>query len=151
MSRLFKGLGLILVVIFVGCAVPMEELTPEQQEYVAAVRAVELNENNRAGVVVSEADAKTAWERTQVFISKYSSMKIQTATDVLVETYNANELGEYAYKATRLTVSEGTEVEVWCVSGSWLNAGNAKMNTRILAHYVATDELMPEFVNKLHK
>jgi len=60
-----------------------------------------------AGPVVCDTGCKVAWERTQFWIAKHSPMKIQTATDVLVTTYNPTGNNAYGFTATREPLAGG--------------------------------------------
>ncbi|MEI6313956.1 MAG: hypothetical protein WCO89_03735 [Syntrophus sp. (in: bacteria)] len=40
------------------------------------------------GYIECSSDCKIKWERAQLWITKHSMMKIQTSTDVMIDTYN---------------------------------------------------------------
>ncbi|HKN65977.1 MAG TPA: hypothetical protein VJW73_06850, partial [Gemmatimonadaceae bacterium] len=53
-------------------------------------------------------DCKGDWERAQLWIVKHSKWKIQTATDVLVETYNPSEYDpSFGFTATKEPLGNG--------------------------------------------
>lgn len=43
-------------------------------------------------IVECDSGCKTEWERAQVWIAKHSNMKIQTATDLMIQTYTSVDL-----------------------------------------------------------
>lgn len=59
-----------------------------------------------AGPVVCDTGCKVAWERAQYWIVTHSMMKVQTATDVIVTTYNPSS-GRYGFTATREPIAGG--------------------------------------------
>ena len=50
---------------------------------------------------VPNREAEIAWERALAFVSRFSSMNLQVATDYLIETYNPEFAGEFGYSAAR--------------------------------------------------
>lgn len=73
-----------------------------------AAPPLQLGPAASAGPVVCDTNCKVAWERAQLWIVKHSKMKVQTATDVLVQTYNPESMkSEYGFTATREPVSNG--------------------------------------------
>jgi hypothetical protein len=68
-------LGTFFVVVVVGCVPPTPTLSPV------------------AATVECDSGCKTEWERSQIWLAKHSAMKIQTATDVLLQTYTSTGTG----------------------------------------------------------
>lgn len=63
-----------------------------------------------------------AMGRAQVFIAKYSSMKLQTATPNVVDTYNVSEgtiltTQQYGYRVTRANIGGNSHFVVECFNG----------------------------------
>jgi len=87
------------------------------------------------------------WSLVNSFIAHYSSMKVQTASDYIISTYNPDAIYNYGYSATRAIRADGIEFAVMCFSG-----GNppvqriSNQNAHILALYLQTGELRPEFI-----
>lgn len=61
---------------------------------------LELGPAVDAGPVTCDTGCKVAWQRSQFWIAKHSLMKIQTATDVLVQTYNPTKATDQTYGFT---------------------------------------------------
>ncbi len=123
----------ILVLFIISCAAP-PPLTIEQQ----AVMDHPLTFD------VPKADSDEAWLRAQAFIAKYATMKIQTTTEVLVETYApTNERDRYGYKVTRMPGADADEFDVICVAGYGIDkfAKYNVKNAHVLAHYITTGEI----------
>ena len=119
------------------------KLTPEQQEYVA--RAMQ----QAIPVVVPKDKAEETWGRIQSFIGQYASMKIQIATDYIVETYNPDGSSfHYAYKAAKIVKGDTVEFALSCFSNAVFGMADKECarNVHLLAHYAATGELMPELI-----
>ena len=101
------------------------------------------------------------WGRIQSFIAKYSSMKIQVATDYVIETYNPTKTTElnpkYGYKAIKTFIGNEVEFKVECFAGETVlrtNAGykynqmKADHNAHIFACYALTGEIEEEAVRR---
>jgi hypothetical protein len=59
-------------------------------------------------VVECDSGCKTEWERTQLWFAKHSSMKVQTATDVMLQTYNTvGSDPSYSFSATKEPIGGG--------------------------------------------
>jgi hypothetical protein len=50
---------------------------------------------------VDKDASELAWGRAQAFVGRFSSMKLQVATDCVIQTYNATDDDEYSHYATR--------------------------------------------------
>jgi len=116
--------------------------TPEEAAYLERVMACPLI------FVIPTDEAELAWGRIQGFLGKYSSMKIQTATDYVVETYNpAQSAVDFGYSIVRTPVEEGVEIVIRCVTGNMFCRREADLNAHILAHYARAGEIMPKFIS----
>lgn len=91
---------LALLLALVGCAAPPPPaVAPEIAE--AAWRPLDCANAQQCAVW---------WRRTQVWIASNSRMKIQIATDAIIETYNAVDYAPvFAYRATREPRTDGGE------------------------------------------
>ena len=72
--------------------------------------------SNGNKIIVPKSKADDAWSRTLVFIQKNSEMRVQVASDNLIETYNPPE-EKYAprkcgYIATRYSLGEHSIIEI---------------------------------------
>ena len=85
-----------------------------------------------------------AWGRVNSFIARYSTMKIQTASDYIIQTYNpTDKFNAYGYTANRMTKGDAVEISVDCVYVESYQK-QAIRNAHLLAHYAATGELVDE-------
>lgn len=59
--------------------------------------------------VCASGDCPQYWERAQLWLAKHSNMKIQTSTDVLLQTYNPSSSAgsTYGFTITKEPLTEG--------------------------------------------
>lgn len=136
--------------------IDMQTVATSDLEKLQEVRASAHNP-----VPVPRELAPDSWARAQLFINKYASMKIQVATEVVVETYNPTEAGKFAYSASKTPSGENVLIEIRCTSSSKLGytqygpihasaeymakrKEDCATNEVIAAHYIATGELVCE-------
>lgn len=73
-----------------------------------AATPVMLGPAANAGPVTCDTNCTTSWERAQLWLAKHSRWKIQTATDVMIQTYNPPEHDtSYGFTATREPLGGG--------------------------------------------
>jgi hypothetical protein len=60
-------------------------------------------------VICEEATCAEQWQRAQLWLAKHSNMKIQTSTEVLLQTYNppSNSGSTYSFTVTREPLGNG--------------------------------------------
>lgn len=61
---------------------------------------IDLGPAADAGPVECDSGCVIEWQRAQLWIDRHSKMKIQTATDVIVQTFNPSSSGGPAYGFT---------------------------------------------------
>lgn len=95
---------------------------------------------------VPKDESNAAWGRAQSFVGKYSGMKLQVATDFVLQTYNSIE-GRAAYQVVR---SPGVDKDIFTVNCSnTIFYKEADANARILAHFIQTGEIpFPELITR---
>lgn len=79
-----RGLGLILstALMVCGCVdIPMSAQEAESRAQIEKTRPT----------CSGESDCHVKWEAAQLWVAKNAGLKIQTATDVVIETFNATE------------------------------------------------------------
>jgi len=131
----------LAIILTAGCVT----LTPEQQHYLSGIARESLTFR------IPRTQEGDAWGRAQSFLGKYSSMKLQTATDYVLQTYNpAQNQVDYGYNVTKTPVDTKTvEIDVQCASGNMYAGAEADRNARILASYIRTGQLPhPELIAK---
>lgn len=134
-------LWLIPILVFAaGCAT----MTPAQKSYMAKVNAAPTTFR------IPKSQSDNAWQRAQVFVSKHSSMKVQTATSNILETFNPSSSDvSFGYNINRLDVGDSTEFSVSCVTGNIFAGGQATDDAHICADYIQTGELpYPELIRQ---
>jgi hypothetical protein len=125
----------------------------QEDERAAAARAQEQKRLDLAGAAAqarfqcaSRDECQKAFSLSQVFISEHADMKIQVATDTIVETYNATESAGVALKAVRIPGSGSASVIV--LSGSCKGSDRADgplsdlCGSKLLRIYRAFPEFM---------
>lgn len=146
MNKPFLCFLMFFAVMLGGCAsrIAQMNLNSSQQSELDKSMAFPLE------FEIDKTDVGDAWGRAQSFISKNSSMKMQTVTDYVLETYNPTDAGSFAYKVTKTPLKEKVQISVQCNvywdSFQW-HRDDANRNAHILAYYISTGELLiPELV-----
>ena len=134
---------LIICVFLVSCSqAPTAELTPEDQAFLDAVNAMDTT------FTVPEEESDATWGRIKSFISEFSSMQIQTSSDIRIRTDRPSGYS-YGYSADRKTLSNGeVEFTVSCTCDNQFGAKNAALNAKCLAYFAKTGEINPTLINK---
>lgn len=105
-------------------------------------RPIDLGPAASAGPVVCDTNCKVAWERAQLWINKHSTRKIQTATDVIVQTYNPESgTGRFGFTAVKEPTGDGKyRITLEAVCGESLIGCDPRPEDVVAAfnHYVAT-------------
>jgi hypothetical protein len=136
-------LGCVVGIMAIGCATP-HQFTTEERGYAKRI----MEQPTEFKLPKSEAD--DAWGRANLFLSRYSSMKLQTGTDMLLSTFNPVEIGYYGYEITRSPIKDSVMFSVGCSSfrGNPFSdeRTEADQNARAAAYYMRTSEVIPLFV-----
>lgn len=127
-----------------GCATTsMLKLTPEEQTYLEKAKAFPLE------FTIPKSEADEAWGRAQSFIGRFSSMKLQTATDFVIQTYNpASPAVDFGYYVTKTPMGDKVQITVQCNTGNMFAGADANTNAHILAYYIKTGELVPRLISR---
>lgn len=75
--------------------------------------------------VCNPDNCKVKWEAAQLFVVRNADMKIQIATDVLIETYSPIRTTDIALRVTKTPIGEGLyriSLFVWCSNPFGCNA-----------------------------
>jgi hypothetical protein len=98
---------------------------------------------------INKNKAEMGWGRAQGFIGKYSSMKLEIATNYILQTFNpAQSHVDFGYYVTRTPSDSTDEFSIECVYGNMFTQSDATLNAKIMAYYIATGVIKPEFVKK---
>jgi hypothetical protein len=79
-----------------------------------------------------------AWSRAVRYINKHSDMKIQTQTDLMIETYNPTKDGKKAFAVSKVFLGNEVEYEVRCILKSILTP--PIVEAKKLAYYMRTGD-----------
>lgn len=83
-----------------------------------------------------KAQDPLAWGRATQYVVKHSDMKIQTASDNLIQTYNPIDGAKIGFTITRVPLGDEVEYEVACVSPNMFVDTRGK--ARRLAYFMVT-------------
>lgn len=135
-------ISLILLCFMASCTMAPAPKTTAEKIYLDRVMSTPLV------FTIPKENNEDTWGRIQSFIGKYSSMKIQTATDFVIETYNPSESDvKYGYSVTKTPIGDEYEIEVRCYCGNiFVSEKTIAQNAHILAYYALTGEVMPQFI-----
>jgi hypothetical protein len=116
----------------------------QEQKYAVAIMAHPLE------FTVPLSDDQEVWGRAQYFLNKYGDMKVQVATDFMVETYNPISGGDCGYSVNRLPSKTGV---TFTVNANYKAASmledalsRATQNAHVLAYFMKTGEVRPNFI-----
>lgn len=143
----------IAALLAAGCATAPAAGTPQEAAYLDGL----MKESPEFDLPKDQAD--DAMGRAQVFIANYSSMKVQTATPNLVETYNVPQGNilmpqQFGYQITRANIGDRAHLVVKCfngLEGAFQASAHAapERNARILAAYMKTGKIeFPDLIAK---
>jgi hypothetical protein len=127
---------IILVLSLVACSTGKRMYSGAALESIAKMRV-----DNPT--VYTKDNIEAAWARAQQFISICSSMKIQVATDYVIETYNPPPRYpiSYGYQIFKEPVEGGYQIEVRCAAGVPGYEQEANNNAIVAAYYIRTGKL----------
>jgi hypothetical protein len=94
-----------------GCMAP----SPRQQQ----IEALKIEARENAPVCSAPTQCARMWEAAQLFVVQNAGYKLQVATDVVIETYNAmNSSTALAMRVVKTPVSGGYRFEhtAWCAN-----------------------------------
>ncbi len=134
MKRLLAAAAVLSIT---GCVhTQMIELTAPEREGLRAAMAQPLT------FTVPKEQAGDAWGRAQSFVGRFSSMKLQTASEFVIQTFNpVGSSVAYGYYVTRTPLGAEHQFEVQCVFGNMFSAEDANANAHLAAHYISTGQL----------
>ena len=129
---------ILVLALLAGCATTsMLKLTPEERTYLEKAKAFPLE------FTIPKSEADEAWGRAQSFIGRFSSMKLQTVTDFVIQTYNPRSTDvDFGYYVTKTPMGDKVQITVQCNTGNVFAEEDANNNAHILAYYIKTGELV---------
>ena len=137
------AIALLLLWVVASCA-PPHVLTEEERTFSMAMMAQPTT------FTLPKDQSEDAWGRANVFVSQFSDMRIQSATNYTISTFAPLAISQYGYEITRAPSGDNATFSVTC---DWF-AGNvfsnqqkeATQNAHAAAYYIATGKLNPIFV-----
>lgn len=139
-------LSICLLTLFLSACSHIQtmQLSQDEKDYIEKVKAFPLE------LTIPKTDEADAWGRAQSFVGRFSSMKLQTATDFIIQTYNPSSSDEsFGYYVTKTPLRDSVQMNIRCNVGNQMWAPDAELNGHILAYYVKTGELpYPRLINK---
>ncbi len=125
-------IALALVVVASACA----SAPPDQAGYLREMRSAPTTFR------IARALDQTAWKRARSFVTRFSSMKVKSTTDSVLQTYHppSNET-RFGYIVTRRPVRGGVTFTVECLRRDRWEKKTCRENAGIAAAYIRTGEL----------
>jgi len=141
------AIGMLLISCASTSQTSSLKLTPDESEYLGRV------DNMPTEFRLAKVEAEDAWGRALSWIGKYSSMKIQNATDYTIATYNpdGNVFNvQYGYSITKAPMGDSVEISVVCTFDppALVIKSDAKRNAQILGLYMKSGEVMWKFIKR---
>ena len=138
-TRMRTFLALLAIFALAGCAqIERNNLYPQQQEQLDKAMAQPLHFD------IPASESTAAWGRAQDYLARYSRLKLQTATNDLLETYNPTDYGEVGYKINRIEGHVSTQFTVDAYTADSNVATLARRDAHLLAYYIAVGEPIDE-------
>lgn len=135
-----------LVVVLFSCASAFTPtLSPEEQAFLDKADQTPLSFS------ILMENGEEAWSRANGFIASHSNMRITTANDYTIQTFNpsASSGVKYGYSATRVKNGDKWDFTVNCACNNIFMGKSTVRNAHIFALYVMTGELpYPKFISK---
>lgn len=136
-------LALVAIAIAVGCGSTTNK---------AMLTALEPATGIGPQVICDSTNASLYWQRAQLWLAKHSRWKIQTATDVMIQTYNpGNYEPSYGFTAMKEPIAGGQmRITIEMVCGNALGCDpKAEDVRRAFLYYVQTGTDLLEGVGRL--
>lgn len=148
MKKLLVLWGFVLM----GCGVSKMQLSGSEKVYTDKVMS------HPTTFTLPKTIAQDAWARANLFVAQHSDMKIQNATEFLIDTYNVTEVGSFGYTFTRTPVGDSVMFIVKCNHALAVKTSindmmyhlidRADFNEHVASYYMTTGQLMAELIGK---
>ena len=141
--RSLRLFAIILLITMNGCIHEIKApQSTEEQSYLTKVTSFPLR------FTIPKSELPDAWGRAQSFIAQYSDMKIQIATNNVIQTYNPSDSSiNYGYSVTNAPMGDNVIITVKCLNTYIGNVKRAELNAHALAYFMKTGELNPRFLD----
>lgn len=138
-KNLFYQIFIIIVLVLLGCSTQsLMYLSPSESSYMERANACPLI------FIIDKTEEEAAWGRAQSWLVKHSSMKIQTVTNFIIQTYTPAGRGvDYGYNIIKTLMKDEVQIEVQCGSQNPFAVKDAKNNAHLLAYFIKTGDPTP--------
>lgn len=142
MKRFFLLLVAMSLTGMAGCATN-RQLTAAQEDYLQTAMATPLT------FTLPRDQAEEAWARAQSFVTRFSTMKLQSLTPHVIRTYDPTEAtAGFGYYLRRIPRGDRTKITVECMCNNLMPSDQSVENAHILAYYMRTGKLDATLVNR---
>ena len=125
-------IALALAVVASACASPPSEHAGYLREMRSAPTTFRI----------ARALDQTAWQRARSFVTRFSSMKVKSATGSVLQTYDPpSDETRFGYRVTRRSTRSGVTFTVKCLRRDRWEKKHCQENAGIAATYIRTGEL----------
>ena len=136
--------ALMILALSCGCSSTSAvfQLSADEQASLSQAMSGQLN------FVVPREHAIDSWDRAQDFLDRYSTMKLHSATDSLLTSYeqpvtDPNQIQSasavrFGYSVTRSRDVDGVRYVVQCTPSNPSGAKDADQNAHLAAYYIRT-------------
>lgn len=115
----YRSIFAVLLVLVAGCGLVQQQVdivkgSKQAARDKEAKREAQLDVARQTPLKfkVEKAQSADAWGRAQSYVSQHSDMKIQMATEFVIETYNPTVWKELGWKVTKTPMPDGDQIEV---------------------------------------
>lgn len=124
----------------------MLDLTGEEQGSMTLATATPLYFS------VPRDRARETWDRAQTFVDRYSSMKLRSSTDSMIQSYDPPPTPQppgmevsapirFGYSVSRTAMADSIRLDVKCVTNRQLAEKDADTNAHIAAYFILTGRI----------
>jgi len=96
--------------------------------------------------IVPKDKSAEPWERAKKFITRFSPMKLQVDTEVMLQTHDPINKADFGYSVAKIAMGHDVRFIIKCNSPQ--QNGKAGRNARVLAYYMQTSRLLTKYVNR---
>jgi len=105
------------------------------------IEALKMLDSIKTTFVITQNEDKDAWARANYYVTKNSSMKIQTSNDYLLENYYRKNQDGLSFKISRLPQQDKVLYEVTSYSG----IGYDEIESKKAAYFIKTGKVIKDY------
>ena len=154
-----KLLLLLSLVFFIGCTGDNAAVKAKRSADTPRLQYLERVRKLQSEHTFPKSESESVWGRAQTWITRYSTMKIQTVSDYVIETFNVTPATNgdlwagaipFAYSVTREPSTDGVKITVKCrtdIRAAPDYIREVSDNERMLVDYLITGRVdYPELI-----